>query len=115
MTLFASADARANWDCFLGRKPNSAMGGGGYYTHGLPPPVGAHSVADPISGGAGTRPGEGSVRFSWIAARVGARVPSVTIRFLDGGHVAAHIANGWYFAWWRGRRPLATTDAIIAR
>jgi|GEM_PF-5502499 len=112
MFLFESADRRAERDCFVGREPQSAMGGGGYSTR-PPAPVAAHSVAYPISGGARTLPSEGFEQFSWIAARVGAGVHGVTIRFLAGGHVPARIANGWYFAWWRGRRPLAKRNAII--
>lgn len=112
--VFESVDRRANWECFVGRKPKSAMGGGGYGTRPRAP-VAAHSVSEPISGGARTLPEEGSEQFSWIAARVGAGVHNVTIRFLDDGHTAARITNGWYFAWWRGRRPLARANAIVAR
>lgn len=112
--LFESADRRADWQCFVGRKPKSATTGGGYGTR-PDPPVPAHSVSEPMSGGIRTLPEEGSEKFSWIAARVGADVQSVTIRFLDGGHTIARIANGWYFAEWRGRRPLARADAIVAR
>jgi hypothetical protein len=117
MIMFESADRRATRDCFVGREPRSATMGGSYAV-GPPawplPALAPSSVSEPMSGGARTLPSEGSEQFSWIAARVGVRVRGVTVRFLDGGHVAARIANGWYFAWWRGRRPLAKTDAIIA-
>ena len=113
MILFASADRSATQDCFVGRNPKSAIGGGSYGTR-PPAAVAAHSLSEPISGGARTLREEGFEQFSWIAARVGSDVRGVTIRFLDGGRVAARIANGWYFAWWRGRRPLAKTGAIIA-
>jgi hypothetical protein len=111
--LFESADRRAAWECFVGRKPKSAMSGGSYSPRPYPP-VAAHSVSEPVSGGGRTLPEEGSKQYSFIAARVGAGVQSVTVRFLDGGHIAARIANRWYFAWWRGRRPLAKKTAIVA-
>jgi hypothetical protein len=113
MMLFESANHLATRDCFVGREPKSATGGGSDSLR-PPAPLAAHSVADPISGGARTLSEEGFEQISWIAARIGADVKRVTIRFLDGGHVAARIANGWFLAWWRGRRPLAKTSAIIA-
>lgn len=113
MMLFESANHRATRDCFVGRDPKSAMGGGSDSLR-PPAPLAAHSLAQPISGGARTLSEEGFEQVSWIAGRIGADVRRVTIRFLDGGDVAARIANGWYLAWWRGRRPLARTNAIIA-
>jgi hypothetical protein len=111
--VFESATRRAHFECFIGRIPKSGMLAGGYGTR-PPAPVAADTVALMGSGGYRTPPAEGSELFSWIVGRAGTGVSAVTVRFADGGHVVARSTGGWFLAWWRGRRPLALTDAIAA-
>jgi hypothetical protein len=89
------------------------MVAGGYSTR-PPAPVAADAVSIAGSGGYKTPPAEGSQLFSWIVGRDGTAVSAVIVRFADGGHVVAHRERGWFLALWRGRRPLARTNAINA-
>lgn len=111
--VFEAAGARATEVCFAGREPGGGSLAGSYGTRPFPSlAAGAVSIAS--SGGVKTRPREGSELYSWIVGRTGRGVRGVVVTFADGTHLQTSAVRGWFLAWWRGRRPLATTDAIAA-
>jgi len=111
--VFEATTRRADEVCLVGHAPRSGLLAGGYSAR-PPAPVAADAVSIVGSGGYKTPPAEGSQLFSWIVGRAGTAVSAVNVRFADGGHVVARRAGGWFLAWWRGRRPLARTNAIDA-
>lgn len=114
MLLFEADGGRARETCYVGPSRNSEIGGGGYRTQPLPP-LAAAALSEVASGHGRTQRSEGSKVVSWIDGRVGAAVATLTIRFADGGHATAHVAHGWFLAWWHGQQPLAHSHAIVTQ
>jgi hypothetical protein len=111
IALFDATGGGAAFTCLVGRLPTSGVMGGVSGALARPLAVGLLVVG---SGSGRLLPKEGSTQYSWIEGRTGAGVTGVTVRFATGESIVARSADGWFLASWRGRRPLARTNAITA-